>query len=76
MGLYTVCSACKLATGYLDLLYVHPMRHRNPLRGECLELFDSVERRVVQEATDQFKAFVIGYVCGRFLAERFAIEVM
>jgi hypothetical protein len=55
---------------------VHPMRDGDPLRGKGLELVDSVERCVVQEAADELEAFVVGDVGGRLEAQGAAVEVV
>jgi hypothetical protein len=52
------------------------MRHWNPLRCEGLQLVDGVERRVVEEATDELEALVVGDVRRRLLGQWRAVEVV
>lgn len=61
---------------YGDLVNLDPTRGWYPLRGESLDVFDGMMGRVDKELADEVHAFVVGDMGSRFLAKRFAIEVL
>ena len=59
-----------------DIVDLDPAWMRHPLRRKSLKLFDCMVRRIVQERTDQIKAFVVGDVRSGLLMARLAVCVL
>lgn len=52
------------------------MGARDPLGCESLDILDGVIGGVVEEASNQVKAFMVRYVCRGFLTQRFTIQIL
>lgn len=61
---------------HLHLLCSNPMGAWDPLRCEGLDVLDCVIGGIVEEASNQLKAFVVRYVRRWFLAQGFAIQIL
>jgi hypothetical protein len=59
-----------------DMVQLHPVRTGNPLRGEALDVFHCVVRRVEQEFPDQVKTLVVRDVRRGFQGVALAIEIL
>ena len=46
------------------------------MRSKGLDIVDGVGRSILEELANQMKAFVVGKMCCRFAAQRFAIDVL
>ncbi len=73
---YCICSITDCFLRDCDFFYPTPGRIWYPLRGEGLDVFDSMVGGVEEEAADKKKTLMIGNMCDRLLAEGFAIEIL
>ncbi|KAI4243670.1 MAG: hypothetical protein L6R42_010685, partial [Xanthoria sp. 1 TBL-2021] len=73
---YSICSIidCFLSDG--DFLYPTPWWIWYPLRGKGLDVFDGMVGCVEEEAANEKKTLMIRNMCGRLLAEGFAIKIL
>lgn len=59
LRLQQICRFCDYIIGDSDFVDFDPARVRDPLCGEVLEVFDSMQRCVVKKPADQVDAFVV-----------------
>lgn len=68
------CREGKMLGGNSDGLRPHPVRRRNSLRGEGLEILDGVFGAVGQEIANQVDSLIVGEIGGGLVLMRLARE--
>lgn len=67
---------CNILFGNQGFVNLYPRRMRDPLGRETLDVFDRIQRRIVQELSDKEEALMVGYMCGGLLVKGFTVEVL